>query len=153
MTPETNPRTYPTRKQIRDHWAERMISLGKIDERYADDPNYATCFACKWRWEASEWEHTGYPLERAHILARSEGGPDTVENLHLLCPECHKASEMVSGDAYWAWLESRSLVDRVLQLAMMAGALNVSTLLSGDVSTLTEHWNRWSAAKGLGEAA
>lgn len=29
------------------------------------------------------------PVEIAHIVARAKGGPDTVDNLIVLCPNCH----------------------------------------------------------------
>ena len=41
-------------------------------------------------------------LQRCHILPRCEGGADTADNLHLLCSGCHKRTEHLSGDAYWA---------------------------------------------------
>lgn len=45
--------------------------------------------------------------QRAHILAVSEGGNDTVENLHLLCKSCHDESDMLSGQAYWNWFNDK----------------------------------------------
>ena len=41
--------------------------------------------------------------ERCHIKPKNAGGDDTVENLHLLCANCHKQSEGYSGMAYWRW--------------------------------------------------
>ena len=45
--------------------------------------NRRTCFYCLWQCpEPSN-------LERAHIVARCDGGPDIAENLILLCHSCH----------------------------------------------------------------
>jgi len=35
--------------------------------------------------------------ERAHILAKFDGGEDNVENLILLCPTCYKHQEYLSS--------------------------------------------------------
>ncbi|MFC9741217.1 HNH endonuclease [Streptomyces noursei] len=55
------------------------------------------CFACGWfseRWveksPRARWGRTR--LERAHIVPRSLGGPDTADNLLLLCRPCHEDS-------------------------------------------------------------
>jgi hypothetical protein len=46
---------------------------------------------------------------RAHIVPRACGGPDTVENLHILCDWCHHNSEFLEGDTYWRWLGRQNL--------------------------------------------
>lgn len=45
--------------------------------------------------------------QRAHILASSKGGPNSVENLHLLCKSCHDESELLSGEKYWNWFKHK----------------------------------------------
>lgn len=45
---------------------------------------------------------------RAHILARTNGGSDSVKNLHNLCHYCHIESEMLYGEDYFRWFESNS---------------------------------------------
>jgi hypothetical protein len=45
----------------------------------------AACFACGKQGR----------LDRAHILAKCDGGTDTVENLHLLCRCCHVHQEVI----------------------------------------------------------
>ena len=35
-------------------------------------------------------------IEKAHIIAVSSGGEDTVENLHLLCKSCHLRTEQIT---------------------------------------------------------
>jgi hypothetical protein len=81
------PRTMPTVTAIWMHWRGSFAG-----------PTPQHCFACG--CEAG----TGFNLERAHILARAEGGDDSVSNLHILCRPCHQESEMLSGGPYFAWL-------------------------------------------------
>ena len=76
-------RKMPSRNAIAAFWSD------KLD--YIDSEN---CFACHW----------GGGLERCHITARCNGGSDNVDNLHVLCLECHKASEHIEGKEYFAWL-------------------------------------------------
>ena len=35
------------------------------------------------------YEAKGHNLDRAHIIAKCDGGPDTVDNLVLVCRPCH----------------------------------------------------------------
>lgn len=90
----------PTVKKIREHWVEWLVETGRADS--ATEARELFCFACGMSDTA---------LERCHILARALGGADTVDNLHLLCPTCHKASEGLSGGAYFDWLENWTPVD------------------------------------------
>ena len=46
--------------------------------------------------------------QRAHILSVAEGGTDSVDNIHLLCKNCHGESEMISGEKYRNWFERKS---------------------------------------------
>ena len=55
------------------------------------------CFACG---------RQGH-VEKCHIVPYNGGDNDTVDNLHLLCPLCHKESEVLSGDAYFDWIKNK----------------------------------------------
>lgn len=79
-------RKMPSQKKIFEHWEIRLDSI------YPQQ-----CFAC------SSLDTT--KLERAHILARCNGGSDEVDNLHLLCRNCHVSSETISGEKYWQWFK------------------------------------------------
>lgn len=115
----TTPRRMPSSASVRAHWAPVLIELGKFDgTTEALDPDL--CFACGF---------DGGKLERAHITARCDGGPDTVANLHMLCSPCHKASEGLVGGPYWAWFVSRTYLDRALQVAARDGA-NLGQLIA-----------------------
>ena len=112
------PRRMPRNQLVLDHWADRLVDWGKMDRGdIADGPVY--CFACGFTYHRFEGDSPN--MERAHILARHAGGSDGVENLHLLCHSCHRASECLDGDAYWLWFMERTMLDVVLQEAARAG--------------------------------
>lgn len=47
----------------------------------------------------------GVTLERAHVVPRSLGGLDDLENIVLLCHECHVAAPDTAEPQYmWQWL-------------------------------------------------
>lgn len=89
----------PSKKKIIDYWVngEGSVLLEEkgIELASYGDNDYNCCFACG----------DILRVERAHILAHCEGGSATVDNLHLLCKECHLESEYFNGDFYWNWLE------------------------------------------------
>src|SRR4051812_41127985 len=96
-------RKMPTKKAIKTHWAEFLVGIDKFDsvhEVMEDD----YCFACGLLADT----------ERSHILPKCRGGPDTIENLHLLCWSCHKQSEFISGDEYFAWLKAQNMIISML---------------------------------------
>ena len=98
----------PTHKVIRDHWRSWCW------DRHNDPPEDKYCFACGMIDETRT-------LERAHIVARCNGGSDTAENLHLLCHTCHRASEYREGPEYFKWLETWTMHDRLLLEAAKLG--------------------------------
>ena len=68
------------------------------------------CFACGWcrleqvRSRAAQ-QDIWKGLERAHVVARSLGGLDNVENLALLCKPCHEHSPDTADPAiFWRWV-------------------------------------------------
>jgi len=90
-------------------------------KKHDDPPEDGFCWACGMIPTRG--------LERAHIQARCNGGPDTVENLHLLCCYCHKASEYREGDDYWNWIETWTFVDVVMGWGLKNGYPIASTLM------------------------
>jgi hypothetical protein len=77
-------RKMPSRNAIAAFWSDKFKNIESDN-----------CFACHW----------GGQLERCHITARHDGGSDGVDNLHVLCPECHRASECIDGKEYFKWLD------------------------------------------------
>lgn len=91
----------PSIKKIHDYWKsgdgqKMLISYGIeiLDQRKLDGEKVFACFACG----RSE-------VERCHIVASVNGGPNDESNLHLLCPRCHVESETIQGEHYWRWLK------------------------------------------------
>ena len=96
-----------------------------LDANKQTDPLPSECFACT---------SDKFPLERAHILARSDGGSDDVANLHLLCRYCHNASELLEADAYFDWFERREFLHSSLEM-----------LASSPTGGVTKFWDFFSA--------
>jgi hypothetical protein len=87
-------RNMPSRKKIFEYWQD------KLDNVYDDN----SCFKCGFGGE----EYDYAMVDRAHILSVFDGGTDDVENIHLLCSNCHKKSEPYSGRIYYDWLKAKS---------------------------------------------
>ena len=86
----------PSKAVIAEYWSDRLIEMN-IEELPVDD---MSCFVCG----------AGPKLQRSHILAMCDGGKNSVENLHLLCRQCHDESEILSGDIYWRWYRGKRKV-------------------------------------------
>jgi hypothetical protein len=111
----------PTKAKIKAYWAERLVEMGKFDsiqELYEAD----YCFACGCFTKA---EYKNHHTERAHIVPRRYDGPDTSDNLHLLCPLCHVQSETIHDEyrdpamalsKYWEWFKAQNIVKVIIDL-------------------------------------
>ena len=85
----TQVRKMPSKQQIFNYWNDKL-----------DDICIEQCFACS--------SLDTVILDRAHILAKAHGGNDSVENLHLLCKNCHANSEYFADQQYWQWFKATS---------------------------------------------
>ncbi len=112
----TTPRKMPSELAIRAHWAKRLWAIKGFDSE-AEFLERGTCFACG--MDGSE---------RAHIVARSVGGSDGCENLHILCHRCHKDSEYLEGSAYMDWLMDRNALSMIMSAAARVG-FNLAVLM------------------------
>jgi len=110
-------RTYRKHDAILTHWIPWLISANRFDSK---EDAEGCCFAC------GVFVHGN--LERSHITARCDGGADDVENLHLLCSWCHKASEYITGPDYFRWFEVWSIADACALKATQMGLPIVSAL-------------------------
>lgn len=55
---------------------------------------------------SSGWDKV--PLQRCHIIPKSLGGTDTVDNLFLMCKECHDlAPNTPSRTAFLKWVSKQ----------------------------------------------
>jgi len=72
------------------------------------DSGEPSCFACGW-WNWSDSNRVPWRgLERSHVLARSLGGTDDLENLALLCRRCHElAPDTTDVLWFWDWVRTR----------------------------------------------
>ena len=87
-------RNMPSRAKIFEYWKDKIHNA----------KNDNTCFKCG---ITSIFEDTVI-VDRAHILAVCEKGSDDVDNLHLLCRNCHKESEAHNGNEYKLWMASKN---------------------------------------------
>jgi hypothetical protein len=83
----------PTREAIALHWNAHIGKLGIFNDSQDELPD-CSCWACG---------RIGR-VERCHILSYHLGGPDTVENLVILCAGCHVESEHLPPDRFWMWI-------------------------------------------------
>lgn len=122
-------RKMPTPAAIRQFWSQTSIWRFKSFDSRGEFLEPGLCFACGWHSEN---------LERAHIVARSLGGSDSADNIHLLCPTCHMDSEYLGEPnsdpyqaRYYAWFFGRTMEDRQLSIACRAG-MSPSDFMKGD---------------------
>jgi len=97
-------RNMPSRKKIFEYWQD------KLDNVYDDN----SCFKCGFGGK----EYNYAIVDRAHILSVFDGGSDDVENIHLLCSNCHKKSEPYSGRMYYDWLKSDTEIEFVKKIML-----------------------------------
>lgn len=100
----------PSEAKIRAYWAPLLAGAKGFDSP-AEFLQPGICFACGWAGG----------LTRAHIRARVLGGSDGVENLHMLCSDCHEDSEGMEGQGYWVWFLFRSTADGAFSRATRMG--------------------------------
>lgn len=110
----------PSREQIAAYWrGEGAARSADLADRAEDAP---ACFACCYR--AREWKTWDRAkLERAHIVARSDGGDSDPSNFVLLCVECHEDAPMVADPAVmlafcerreqYEWRRARETVEQL----------------------------------------
>ncbi len=112
----------PPKFEIFDHWKTRFEEAGLFV-----DWGEPGCWACglhygnKYdvRGHNSTWAHIlrawdRIPLQRCHIVARSLGGSDTVDNLFLMCRECHDLQPNTSlPEIFFDWAKRQSWLSRV----------------------------------------
>jgi len=103
-----NRHLMPNKNKILDYWADQLIlDYNKfwLDAIYEYDLNAREktdiCFACG--------SNSG--TERCHINSVDQGGSHDINNLHLLCKECHLESEWFNDtDLYFDWfMQKKSL--------------------------------------------
>lgn len=128
----------PSLKSIAEYWGSHYA--GRNRQLLCVDAGEPSCFACGYFSEywKDRWSKVRGGLERAHIVARSQGGSDTdPSNFVLLCPECHKAAPMtrdpqvmfdwIARQPDWIAAWGRALFDELGQLDVDVGKLAQDT--------------------------
>ncbi|MFK2827159.1 HNH endonuclease [Bacillus sp. B190/17] len=115
----------PSKAKIFEHW---MNWLHKNCFDWAEP----SCWSCRKYWgdkydiknpRASRKEiirnWNRVPLQRCHIIPRQFGGSDEVENLFLMCAECHdKAPNTKSREAFLQWTSKQNHSKNFYELVM-----------------------------------
>ena len=120
----------PLKSQIFEHWKDRLPRLGILI-----DWGEPSCWACRfhygvkydvkrpdagWSEILRGWERI--PLQRCHIVPKSLGGTDDVDNLFLMCRECHDLAPNTSiAEILFEWARAQSSSAR--EMARIRAAL------------------------------
>jgi len=155
MTKKSKRSNMPSKMSIINYWLnnhekhpEAKPWMDRVGEYFIErtcPDEVDTCFACDFILGTTE---------RAHIKALCNGGSNSPDNLHLLCPQCHKDSEFIEGQAYWNWIADRRwwhlsiknmvargyLTDKEASLAILNfdGDEDVRLMLASKVDKLAE---------------
>lgn len=106
----------PSKTEIFEYWKERIFEHGLFI-----DWGEPSCWVCgfhygakydtkradaSWKEIHSCWERM--PLQRCHIVPRSLKGTDSVENLFLMCRECHDLAPNTNiPEIFFEWARSQ----------------------------------------------
>ncbi|MGM7637142.1 HNH endonuclease [Bacillus sp. Hm123] len=115
----------PSNAKIFEHWMNWLDKNGF-------DWGEPSCWSCRKYWEdkydiknpqASRQEiirnWNRVPLQRCHIISRQFGGSDEVNNLFLMCTECHdKAPNTRSREAFFQWTSKQNYNRDFYELVM-----------------------------------
>jgi len=90
-------KTMPSKTNILEYWNPILIKLG-LETNYELSGKLDLCFTCP-----------EIGTQRAHIKPVCQGGNNSIKNLHNLCCQCHKESEIYEGQMYWRWFKYKRL--------------------------------------------
>lgn len=134
------PTTRTRKSAIAEYWLGTHEGRARLPGNAAlMDFGEPSCFACGWMAAAPDaepvlwqvWEEA--LLERCHLVPHALGGPDSRDNLVLLCGRCHRDAPDVSNAEYmlrwigdcesWGSTFSRALEETVRQAAVTEGEI------------------------------
>lgn len=111
----------PSKSQIFEYWKNRLSDKG-----LSIDWGEPSCWVCGFHYQSKYdtkrpdasreeilrcWEKT--PLQRCHLVPRSLQGSDSVENLFLMCRECHDlAPNTNTPDIFFEWARAQHWLKR-----------------------------------------
>lgn len=111
----------PAKSEIFDFWKSRLHERGILI-----DWGEPGCWACAFHYSdkydirspSADWVAIfrcwdRIPLQRCHIIPRSLGGSNTVDNLFLMCRECHDhAPNTPFPEIFFEWARAQSHLKR-----------------------------------------
>ena len=142
----------PSKSRIFDHWKDRLPALGILI-----DWGEPGCWACRFHYGTkydvkrpnASWSEIlrGWdriPLQRCHVVPRSLGGTDDVDNLFLMCRECHDLAPNTSIPAiFFEWAGTQSSCGREMaKIRAALDAFRVSEQEAQDLEVLLESEER-----------
>ena len=158
-------RNMPTRQKIADYWTskEGLDHILRIRDTYNVDVgdmlciehDIPHCWACDVTMvevdssrDGSTHKRYNEPyigLDRCHVIPKAVGGPDTVDNLVLMCERCHTDSPNTESEKiFWTWFTNRP-DGRHYQPSTIA----YNALRPEDQSLLFEYFNGLSSKEDL----
>jgi 5-methylcytosine-specific restriction endonuclease McrA len=111
---------HTTEVQIRAYWAAQGLWAQKDFDSPQEFMEKGVCMACGWKRSCG--------IERAHIFPRMKGGADSPANLHMLCRDCHNASEYLEGERYWAWFFAMNQGVALIAFGVTHGFVSIDDL-------------------------
>ena len=149
----------PARSEIFEYWKDRLPQLGLLIDW--GEPGCWTCgfhYGCKYDIKRSDvdWETIlrcwdRIPLQRCHIVPRSLQGTDLVENLFLMCRECHDTMPNTSiPEIFYRWTRTQNF--EVRENSKIFHALKSFGIAEKDYESvmnvmLSEQFKSWANGK------
>lgn len=138
----------PSKSQIFEYWKDRLLDKGVFI-----DWGEPSCWVCGFHYDAkydirrpdASWEEIlrcweKIPLQRCHIIPRSLKGPDSPENLFLMCRECHDLAPNTSiPEIFFEWVQSQHWTNR--ERVKMTQALKTFSVPKRDYRKLVKTMN------------
>jgi hypothetical protein len=151
--------TLPAKSEIFEYWKDRLGEIG-----FLIDWGEPSCWACGFHYRdkydvcnpRAGWKRilTGWdriPLQRCNIVPRSLQGSDGVDNLFLMCRECHDtAPNTLFPDIFFQWARKQSHCQREndrLLVAMRWFDLTEADLPKVNEILLSEAFRSWTPNK------
>lgn len=149
----------PSKGQIFEYWKERLFERG-----FFVDWGEPGCWACGFHYGAkydikrsdASWSEilrcwNSIPLQRCHIIPRSIGGTDDVENLFLMCRECHDQAPNTSiPEIFFEWARAQNSSAREsakINAAFAAFGINAAALQDFDELVMSDGFKSWLSGK------
>jgi 5-methylcytosine-specific restriction endonuclease McrA len=117
-----------SKRAIAEYWLGTEEGRGRLPGNAAlMDLGEPSCFACGWMATKADlepelwrvWDHAS--LQRCHLVPDALGGPDTPENLVLLCGRCHtEAPDVADAEYMLRWIDEHASWGNLLVSAVMA---------------------------------